>query len=95
MHLTSKPVALIHDLLAIASPDSIVPDPFMGGGSVGVACRESGRSHVGIELSEEYYAISRDRILQTEKKSWGKSGGKKSTSKERAKVKNRHWHVLR
>ena len=67
VHLTSKPVALIEDLLAVTAPQASVPDPFMGGGSVGVACRESGRSHVGIELSEEYYAISRDRILQTEK----------------------------
>ena len=68
VHLTSKPVALIHDLLAITSPEGVVLDPFMGGGSVGVACRESGRGYVGIELSEEYYAISRDRILQAEKK---------------------------
>lgn len=68
VHLTSKPVALIHDLLAITDPEGVVLDPFMGGGSVGVACRESGRGYVGIELSEEYYAISRDRILQSEKK---------------------------
>lgn len=68
VHLTSKPVALIHDLLAITGPEGVVLDPFMGGGSVGVACRESGRGYVGIELSEEYYAISRDRVLQTEKK---------------------------
>jgi hypothetical protein len=27
-----------------------------------------GRRYEGIELSEEYYAISRDRILQAEKK---------------------------
>ena len=27
---------------------------------------DSGRGYEGIELSEEYYAISRDRILQAE-----------------------------
>lgn len=64
VHLTSKPVALMHDLLAIAPPDGSVLDPFMGGGSVGVACVESGRGYIGIELSAEYYAISRERIIQ-------------------------------
>ena len=65
VHLTSKPVALMHDLLAITQSGGTVLDPFMGGGSVGIACRESGRGYIGIELSPEYYAISRDRIAQT------------------------------
>ncbi len=65
VHLTSKPVALMHDLLAITQSGGTVLDPFMGGGSVGVACRESGRGYIGIELSAEYFAISRDRIAQT------------------------------
>lgn len=42
----------------------MVLDPFMGGGSVGIACVESGRGYIGIELSAEYYAISRERIMQ-------------------------------
>ena len=53
------------DLLAITQPDGTVLDPFMGGGSTGVACRKSGRGYIGIELSAEYFAISRDRIAQT------------------------------
>lgn len=65
VHLTSKPVALMHDLLAITQMGCTVLDPFMGGGSVGVACVESGRGYIGIELSAEYFAISRDRIAQT------------------------------
>lgn len=62
VHLTSKPVTLMHDLLAITRPGGVVLDPFMGGGAVGVACAESGRGYIGIELSADYYAISRDRI---------------------------------
>lgn len=65
VHLTSKPVALMHDLLAITRPGGTVLDPFMGGGSTGVACRDTGRGYIGIELSAEYFAISRDRIAQT------------------------------
>lgn len=65
VHLTSKPLSLMHDLLAITQPGGTVLDPFMGGGSTGVACRDSGRGYIGIELSAEYFAISRDRIAQT------------------------------
>ncbi|MGE4310304.1 DNA methyltransferase [Desulfovibrio sp.] len=62
--MTSKPVALMHDLLAITRPGGTVLDPFMGGGAVGVACAESNRGYIGIELSADYYGISRDRITQ-------------------------------
>lgn len=62
VHLTSKPVALIEDLLAVTPPGATVLDPFMGGGSVGEACIRTGRGYVGIELSQEYYDISRNRL---------------------------------
>lgn len=45
VHLTSKPVALIEDLLAVTPPQGTVLDPFMGGGSVGEACIRTGRSY--------------------------------------------------
>lgn len=62
VHLTSKPVALITALLAVTPADAIVLDPFMGGGSVGEACVATGRGYIGVELSPEYYAISRERL---------------------------------
>lgn len=62
VHLTSKPVALIEDLLAVTAPQASVLDPFMGGGSVGEACIRTGRGYVGMELSREYYDISRTRL---------------------------------
>ena len=72
VHLTSKPVALIENLLDVTAPQETVLDPFMGGGSVGEACIRTGRSYVGMELSREYYDISRDRLtaaLTTKKES--------------------------
>ena len=62
VHLTSKPVELIEDLLAVTPPGAIVLDPFMGGGSVGEACVRTGRKYIGVELSPEYFDISRKRI---------------------------------
>lgn len=62
VHLTSKPVELIKDLLAVTAPQARVLDPFMGGGSVGEACIRTGRRYVGMELSPEYFAVSRQRL---------------------------------
>ena len=62
VHLTSKPVPLIENLLAVAAAQATVLDPFMGGGSVGEACIRTGRGYIGMELSPEYYEISRSRL---------------------------------
>lgn len=62
VHLTSKPVALIEDLLAVTAPQASVLDPFMGGGSVGEACIRTGRGYTGIELSQEYFDICQGRL---------------------------------
>jgi len=40
----------------------VVVDPLMGVGTVGVACIESGRSFIGMELSEETFDIAVERI---------------------------------
>lgn len=61
-HLTAKPVELVRDLLAIAPAGAHVLDPFMGGGAVGAACLETGRTYTGIELSPEYFAVSAKRL---------------------------------
>ena len=62
VHLTSKPAELIEDLLAVTAPQASVLDPFMGGGSVGEACIRTGRRYIGMELSAEYFEISRARL---------------------------------
>lgn len=33
-------------------------------GSTGVACRNLNRKFIGIEMDEEYFAISKERILK-------------------------------
>ena len=62
VHLTSKPVELIEDLLAVTAPQASVLDPFMGGGSVGEACVRTGHGYIGMELSPEYFEISQNRL---------------------------------
>lgn len=61
-HLTSKPVDLLKDLLAITPQNALVLDPFLGGGSTAVAALETGRRCIGIELSPEYARIATERL---------------------------------
>jgi len=44
----------------------IVLDPFMGSGTTAVAAIELGRNYVGIDISEKYYQLSRERTSGTQ-----------------------------
>lgn len=61
VHLNSKPVPLLRDLLAITPPGALILDPFLGGGTTAVAALETGRRCVGIELSREYARLAREK----------------------------------
>ena len=39
-----------------------VLDFTMGSGTTGVACKNTGRNFIGIELDEKYFAIAKERI---------------------------------
>lgn len=67
IHLTSKPLALLKDLLGIVVEGGTVLDPFAGGGTTAVACVETGRQFATIELSRDYYERAGERIRQAEK----------------------------
>ena len=63
-HQTEKPVELLERLLAICSPGGTVLDAFMGSGSTGVAAVRTGRSFIGMELSDQYFEIASSRIRE-------------------------------
>ena len=64
-HPTEKPVELLEIFIKNSSNVSdTVFDGFMGSGSTGVACVNTGREFIGIELDKNYYDIANDRIKQ-------------------------------
>lgn len=66
VHPTQKPVPLLRYLVkTYTNEKDTVLDFTMGSGSTGVACIQSNRSFIGIELDKKYYSIARDRIRKT------------------------------
>jgi DNA modification methylase len=62
-HSTVKPKKIMIDLLSdIDKNAGVVLDPFMGSGSTGIACIETGHDFIGIELEKDYLQIADARI---------------------------------
>lgn len=53
---------LLKNLIAICPEGGTVLDCFMGSGSTGVACKETGRDFIGIELAPEYFKTAQERL---------------------------------
>jgi len=67
-HPTQKPVKLLEWLIKnYTNKGDTVLDFTMGSGSTGVACVNTNRNFIGIELDENYYKIAQERINETKK----------------------------
>ena len=63
LHPTQKPVALLEYLIrTYTNEGETVLDFTMGSGSTGVACVNTNRNFIGIELDENYFKIAKERI---------------------------------
>lgn len=63
VHPTQKPVELLEWLInTYTNEGEIVLDNCMGSGSTGVACMNTNRKFIGIELEKEYFDIAEERI---------------------------------
>lgn len=62
-HTCQKPTSILGRLINVSSrPGGIVFDPFMGSGSTGVACLETGRKFIGGERDERTFNTAQKRI---------------------------------
>lgn len=63
IHEAEKPIELLKEFIELSSSENgIILDPFMGSGSTGVACLNTNRNFIGIELDEKYFEIAKERI---------------------------------
>ena len=62
-HITVKPLALMQHLVKLFSKEhSLVVDPFLGSGTTAVACKETNRRCLGMEINKDYYDICIKRM---------------------------------
>lgn len=62
-HQNQKPVDLLKQAIEKSSDEgAVVFDGFMGSGSTGVACVNTNRRFIGIELDDKYFEIAKQRI---------------------------------
>ena len=63
LHPTQKPVLLLENLInTFSNENDLVLDNCMGSGSTGIACLNTNRNFIGIELDKNYFNIAKDRI---------------------------------
>jgi len=80
-HPTVKAIGIMTALLEDVpnDPDDpcVVLDPFMGSGTTGIACIETGHSFIGIEREEPYMKIATARVTHWAEKKGTKLNGSK------------------
>ena len=47
--------------------NDVVLDPFMGSGTTGVACLNTDRNFIGIEIDKSYYEIAKQRLFDLQR----------------------------
>jgi DNA modification methylase len=63
IHPTQKPLDLFERIINTSSrPGAVVLDPFIGSGTTGVACINTGRNYIGFEKDAGYFAVAEKRI---------------------------------
>ena len=62
-HSAPFPLKLATDhIISWSNEGDTILDPFMGSGTTGVACLNTNRNFIGIELDKEYFKLAQNRI---------------------------------
>jgi len=66
-HATQKPTKIMAWLIEnYTQPGMTVLDPYMGSGTTGVACLQTGRNFIGCEKDPNYFSVAKRRIEQAQ-----------------------------
>ena len=67
-HPTQKPLSLLKWIINNRiDPNTTILDPFMGSGTTGVACVQTNRNFIGVEIEPKYYEIAEQRIKDAQR----------------------------
>lgn len=61
-HPTVKPIGIMEWLARDVEKGATVLDPFMGSGTMGIACVKTGHSYIGMEIDPSYFPIADARV---------------------------------
>lgn len=68
-HPTQKSLALLENIIKIhTNKNETILDPFMGSGTTGEAALKNERKFIGVEISQEYFNITKNRLEVYENK---------------------------
>ena len=68
LHPTQKPILLLEDLIkTFSNENDLIVDLTMGSCSTGIACINTNRNFIGIELDRDYFNISLNRVEEKRK----------------------------
>ena len=68
-HPTQKPLALMERIVSLGTNEGdVILDSCMGTGTTGAACLSLGRSFIGIEQNEAFFAVARERLKDVSEK---------------------------
>jgi len=80
-HPAPFPIELPRRLIRMMSnKEDIILDPFCGSGSTLIACKQLQRKGIGVEISEEYFELTKRRLVFSPKTSHPKISGPHSFS---------------
>ena len=66
-HPAPFPLQMATDhILSWSNPGDTVLDPFLGSGTTGVACVNTSRNFIGIEMDADYFTIASARIQKAQ-----------------------------
>lgn len=83
VHPTQKPVDLLEYLIRTYTVEGeTVLDNCMGSGSTGVAARNLDRNFIGIEITDEYFDIAKNRIENSDSEVMSKKSDKHSDKRK-------------
>lgn len=63
-HPCQMPQEVMNNIIGILPKyeNIVVIDPFMGSGTIGMACKKYGIDFIGIEMNEKYFEIAKNRL---------------------------------